>query len=100
MARHHGRRSTSPNAEAFDLAECPTRPLAAQVSNVVAVSGTIQSVERAAAILRALAVEVEPVPLASVALAVDLPKPTAHGLLATLVEVGFVDRDPASGGYL
>ena len=63
-------------------------------------SGTIQSVERAAAILRALAVEVEPVALASIALAVDLPKPTTHGLLATLVEVGFVDRDPASGGYL
>lgn len=63
-------------------------------------SGSIQSVERAAAILRALAVEAEPVSLAGIALAVDLPKPTAHGLLATLVEVGFVDRDPASGGYL
>ena len=63
-------------------------------------SGSIQSVERAAAILRALAAEAEPASLASVALAVDLPKPTVHGLLATLVDVGFVDRDPASGGYL
>jgi DNA-binding IclR family transcriptional regulator len=64
------------------------------------VPGIIQSVERAAAILRTLAVEVEPVPLASVALAVDLPKATVHGLLRTLVDVGFVDQDPTSGGYL
>ena len=62
-------------------------------------SGTIQSVERAAAILRALAMEAEPVALSEVALAVDLPKPTTHGLLRTLCSSGLVEQDPSTSGY-
>lgn len=60
----------------------------------------MQSVERAAAILRLLATEPEPVPLGQVATALGLAKPTAHGLLRTLQDVGFVDQDPPTGGYL
>lgn len=62
-------------------------------------SGSVQSVERAAAMLRLLAVENEPMALTQVAGALGLAKGTAHGLLRTLHEVGFVDQDPASGRY-
>lgn len=55
--------------------------------------GSVQSVERAAAIVRLLAAESEPLALAQVAGALGLAKPTAHGLLRTLCEVEFVDRD-------
>ncbi len=37
--------------------------------------------------------------LAEVAGSLDLAKGTAHGLLRTLVDVGFVDQDSASGRY-
>lgn len=59
----------------------------------------VQSVERAAAILQVLAVENQPTSLAHVAAALGLAKGTAHGLVQTLREVGFVDQDPASGHY-
>lgn len=62
-------------------------------------AGTIQSVERAAAILRLLAAETEPVALADVSAGLSLAKATSHGLLRTLVEVGFVVQDPDSGLY-
>ena len=61
--------------------------------------GSVQSVERAAAIVRLLASETEPLGLAQVASALALAKPTAHGLLRTLCDVGFVDRDESSGLY-
>jgi DNA-binding IclR family transcriptional regulator len=63
------------------------------------VPGTIQSVERAAALVRQLASRREPVGLADLALSVGLAKPTVHGLLRTLVDVGFVEQDEESGGY-
>lgn len=69
-------------------------------ASVRAVTATVQSVERAAAILRLLAVESEPVALGQVAAAVGLAKGTAHGLLRTLQEVGFVDQDERTGCYL
>lgn len=50
--------------------------------------------------LRLLAVESEPMGLAQIAGALGLAKGTAHGLLRTLHEVGFVDQDPDSGHYL
>ena len=62
-------------------------------------AGSVQSVERAAAMLRLLAVEDEPLGLAQVAAGLGLAKGTAHGLLRTLVDVGFVDQDAGSGRY-
>ena len=62
--------------------------------------GMVQSVERAAAILRVLARTGRPLSLAEVASALDLAKGTAHGLLKTLKLVGFVDQENASGRYL
>ncbi len=59
----------------------------------------VQSVERAAAILRLLAVETEPVALAQLAGSLGLAKATAHGLLSTLKDVGFVEQDRGSGHY-
>lgn len=55
--------------------------------------GSVQSVERAAAIVRLLAAETEPLGLAQISAALGLAKPTAHGLLRTLCDVEFVDRD-------
>ena len=61
--------------------------------------GTIQSIERAAAMLRLLGSAGRPLALAEVAAPLDLPRPTAHGILRTLREVGFVDQDRDSGRY-
>ena len=60
----------------------------------------MQSVERAAALLRLLAVEAEPVALAQLATSLGLAKTTAHGLLRTLQEAGFVDQEADTGRYL
>ena len=61
--------------------------------------GSIQSVERAAAILQLVAESSGPVGLTEVSESLDLAKATAHGLLRTLEEVGFLDHDAASGKY-
>ncbi|MGH3724510.1 MAG: IclR family transcriptional regulator [Mycobacterium sp.] len=61
--------------------------------------GSVQAVERAAAILRVLADSPEPLGVGQVARALDLPKPTAHGLIRTLYEVGFVGQDPSTSRY-
>lgn len=63
------------------------------------VPGSIQSVERAAAILRVLGAGRGPLRLAEVATSLQLSKGTAHGILRTLVEVGFVDQDRHDGRY-
>lgn len=62
-------------------------------------AGSVQSVERAAAIVQLLATEVEPLALAQIASALSLAKPTAHGLLQTLCAVGFVEQESAQGRY-
>lgn len=62
--------------------------------------GTIQSIERAAAVLHLLAAANEPVMLGELARMLDLPKPTVHGIVRTLVEVGFVNQEPETGRYL
>lgn len=61
--------------------------------------GSVQSVERAAAILRLLAVG-QGRALGDLSGALGLSKSTVHGILRTLVEVGFVEQDPVSGSYL
>jgi DNA-binding IclR family transcriptional regulator len=61
--------------------------------------GSIQSIERAAAALRLLGGARRPLALAEVAAALDLPRPTAHGILRTLRDVGFVDQDRDTGRY-
>lgn len=59
----------------------------------------VQSVERAAAILQVLAAENEPASLGRIAAALGLAKGTAHGLIQTLREVGFVEQDADTGLY-
>jgi DNA-binding IclR family transcriptional regulator len=61
--------------------------------------GSIQSIERAAAALRLLGGAGRPLALAEVAVALDLPRPTAHGILRTLRDVGFVEQDRDTGRY-
>lgn len=60
------------------------------------VPGPIQSVERAAALLRLLGATGRPLGLAELAAALGLPRPTAHGILRTLRDAGFVEQDAAS----
>ena len=62
--------------------------------------GSIQSIERAAAVLRLLGSTDRSLGLGEIAAALDLPRPTAHGIVRTLREVGFVDQDAGSTRYL
>ena len=59
----------------------------------------IQSVEREAAVLRLLGGAGRPLALAELAAALDLPRPTAHGIVRTLCDEGLVDQDPATARY-
>ena len=60
----------------------------------------MQSIERAAAVLRLLAQGPRPLGVVEIANALSLPKGTAHGIIRTLHAVGFVDQDPRTGRYL
>lgn len=61
--------------------------------------GNIQSIERAAAILRLLSGRSRRLGVVDLAGELGLPKGTVHGLLRTLQHVGFVEKDPESGKY-
>jgi DNA-binding IclR family transcriptional regulator len=63
------------------------------------VPGTVQSIERAAAILRMLAGGAGRLGLSEIARSLDLAKGTTHGILRTLQHVGFVEQDRVSGRY-
>ncbi|GAA2523547.1 IclR family transcriptional regulator [Winogradskya humida] len=67
--------------------------------NIRNVPGTVQSIERAAAILRMLAGGPGHLGLAEIARSLDLAKGTVHGILRTLQGVGFVEQDRSSGHY-
>lgn len=60
---------------------------------------SIQSLERAAAVLRLLASGEPRQGLSAIASAVGLAKATTHGLLRTLRREGLVEQDPVSGAY-
>ena len=62
-------------------------------------AGSIQSVERAAAILRLLAGGERRLGLTDVASTLGLAKGTTHGILRTLQQEGFVEQDDTSGKY-
>jgi len=61
--------------------------------------GKIQSIERAAAILRLLSGRTRRLGVVDLAGELGLPKGTVHGLLRTLQHVGFVEQDPETGKY-
>lgn len=61
--------------------------------------GNVRAVERAAAIMTLLASAGRPMDLVEIADGVGLPKATAHGLLATLRSVGWVEQERPSAGY-
>jgi DNA-binding IclR family transcriptional regulator len=63
------------------------------------VPGPIQSIERAAAVIRLLASRPVQLGLSDISTSLQLPKGTAHGILRTLVQVGFVDQDRTTGRY-
>ena len=59
----------------------------------------IQSIERAAAVLRLLTGHSRPQAPAELAAELQLPKGTVYGILRTLHGVGFVEQDTESGKY-
>jgi DNA-binding IclR family transcriptional regulator len=59
----------------------------------------VQSIERAAAVLRILAGGPGRLGLGEIARSLDLAKGTTHGILRTLQHVGFVEQDRVSGRY-
>jgi DNA-binding IclR family transcriptional regulator len=61
--------------------------------------GHIQSIERAAAILRLLSGHTRRLGVVELAGELGLPKGTAYGILRTLRDVGFVEQDSDSGKY-
>lgn len=61
--------------------------------------GTVQSIARAAVLLHAIEESGGAMGVTELATAVGLPKTTAHGLLRTLLAVGFVEQDPRTGRY-
>jgi DNA-binding IclR family transcriptional regulator len=61
--------------------------------------GSVQSIERAAAILRLLARGSGRLGVGEIATSLGLAKGTTHGILRTLQEVGFVEQDKSSGKY-
>ena len=62
--------------------------------------GSVQSIERAAAVLRLLAGGTGRLGCGEVANSLGLAKGTAHGILRTLQEVGFAEQDRPTGKYL
>jgi len=63
------------------------------------VPGSIQSIERAAAILRLLSGRSRRLGVGELAGELGLPKGTVHGILRTLQNVGFVEQDAETGKY-
>jgi DNA-binding IclR family transcriptional regulator len=91
-----------PQAETLPCAFGHVKPCLAipnAVQYVQAVSAPIQSIERAAAILRLLSGRNRRLGVAQLAGELDLPKPTVHGILRTLALVGFVEQDEETGKY-
>ncbi|HKG09012.1 MAG TPA: IclR family transcriptional regulator, partial [Gaiellaceae bacterium] len=62
-------------------------------------SAPIQSIERAAAILRLLSGRNRRLGVGQLAGELGLPKGTVHGILRTLTLVGFVEQDEETGKY-
>src|SRR5262245_45788003 len=75
----------------FGIGERPIGRISHSLSYSRGVPGAIQSIERAAAVLRLLGSTDRPLGLNELAAALDLPRPTAHGIVRTLRDVGFVD---------
>lgn len=63
------------------------------------VPGPVQSIERAAAILRLLARGSGRLGVSEIAGSLGLARGTAHGILRTLQSVGFVEQDEETGKY-
>ena len=61
--------------------------------------GTVQSIERAAAVLRLLAAAPDGLGVADLGNTLGLAKTTVHGIVRTLHEVGFVEQDHSGARY-
>src|SRR6185295_4695203 len=95
-----GRRCTPPTlGSRCDDGQRTSFDIVERLVTLAPMPGSIQSIERAAAVLRLLGGAGRPLALAEVAAPLDLPRPTVHGILRTLRDVGFVDQDRDTGRY-
>lgn len=86
------------------ISTAATDPLVNRLSSLTEsydrdMAGPVQSIERAAAILRLLAGGPGRLGLGEVAASLGLAKGTTHGILRTLQSVDFVEQDEATGKY-
>ncbi len=86
-----GRRDTNPSP--FDNVKRSSHTNSVVRRHVIARARNIQSIERAAAILRLLSGRTRRLGVAELAGELGLPKGTVHGILRTLQHVGFVEQD-------
>ena len=63
-------------------------------------SKNVKSIVKAAAIIDLLSAADTPLALAEIAAELGIVKSTLHGLISTLLDVGYVDQDAATGHYL
>ncbi|MGV9800941.1 IclR family transcriptional regulator [Mycobacterium sp. NPDC003449] len=61
--------------------------------------GSIQSIERAAAVLDLVEQSDRPLPLRMIAQDLQLSKATVHGIVRTLVDLEYLEQDPDTGSY-
>ena len=60
---------------------------------------SIKSIEKAAAVIDLLADSAAPLPLSHIASELKMAKSTLHGIISTLVDVGYVAQDAETGRY-
>src|SRR5262249_11156986 len=101
MGRVKEQRSAFPNADPLRGPGAADRRTAKPPWRYYArfMAGPVQSIERAAAILRLLAGGPRRLGLGEVASSLGLAKGTAHGILRTLQHVDFVEQDATTGKY-
>src|SRR5436305_14799342 len=83
----------------FSVRQCQDVPGVVAAGEEDEVPGNIQSIERAAAILRLLSGRSRRLGVAELSGELGLPKGTVHGILRTLQQVGFVEQDAETGKY-
>ncbi len=97
--RHCGEPETSWVRNPFYGAPIPRKARAVGKGYDLGMPGNIQSIERAAAILRLLSSRTHQLGVVEIAGELGLSKGTVHGLLRTLLNEDFVEQDAETGKY-
>src|SRR5918994_2943297 len=93
------RHTSQPRPALSNAVQTRATPGSGQPPYPESLSARIQSIERAAAILRLLSGRNRRLGVVQLAGELGLPKGTVHGILRTLAHVGFVEQDEETGKY-